>query len=236
MFLPMLVIGAITLLFSIKTITRNPVWESNDRIFLTDIKTSKNSAKLCNAAGGTLVDGAFKEKDEAKKSAMLAEAAVHLNNAIKIHPTYKNAFLLLGNCYNYQKQYEKSAEYYREALRIDPVYKEAKGNLAITLREGGKQAGEQAHDTQKALKMLTEAYELNPTDLETTRLLGVANGILGNHPKAIEFFQKVVDADPKNARAIYDLGTAWMFAGDQAKGKALQQKAMELDPAAFKKQ
>lgn len=229
-------IGVIAALFSLKTITRSPVWQSNERIFLTDINTSKNSAKLCNAAGGTLVDAAALEKDETKKSKMLAEAAVHLNNAIKIHPTYKNAFLLLGNCYNYLKQYEKSAEYYREALRIDPVYKEAKGNLAITLREGGKQAGEVAHDTQKALKMLTEANQLNPTDLETTRLLGVANGILGNHQKAIEFFQKVVDADPKNARALFDLGTAWLYGGDAEKGKSLQQKAMELDPAAFKKQ
>ncbi len=232
----MMAIGIVAFLFSIKTVSRNPVWKSNDRIFLTDIKTSKNSAKLCNAAGGTLVDGSIKETDETKRAQMLNEAAVHLNNAIKIHPTYKNAFLLLGNCYNYQKQFDKSAEFYREALRIDPVYKEAKGNLAITLREGGKQAGEVGHDPQKALKLLTEAYQLNPADLETTRLLGVANGILGNHQNAIGFFQKVVDAEPKNARSLFDLGTAWIFAGDPAKGKSLQQQAMELDPAAFKQQ
>jgi protein O-mannosyl-transferase len=231
--IPLFVLGIIAFLFSLKTVTRNPVWQSNDRIFLTDIQTSKNSAKLCNAAGGTLVDGSLKEKDETKRISMLKEAAVHLNNAIKIHPTYKNAFLLLGNCYNYQKLYEKSAEYYREALRIDPDYKEAKGNIAISLREGGKQAGEVAHDTQKALKLLEESYKFNPNDLETTRLLGVANGILGNHAAAIQYFQKVVDGDPKQARALFDLGTAYIFSGNSIKGKEMQEKAKLLDPAAF---
>ena len=218
-------------LFSIKTITRNPVWESNYRLFTTDINTSKNSAKLCNAVGGTLTDLAFTEKDQTKRMAMLNEASIHLNNAIKIHPTYKNAFLLLGNCYNYMGKFDAAIPYYKEALRIDPDYKEAKGNMAVTLRDAGKSAGEKEHNTQKALQYLSESYALNPTDIETTRLLGVANGMLGNHPKAIEFFQKVCDANPKDAHALFDLGTAWMLGGDAAKGAALRQKAVEMDPS-----
>jgi protein O-mannosyl-transferase len=231
----MILIAGISLLFSIKTFTRNLVWESNEKIFLTDIKTSKNSAKLCNAVGGTLVDGSINEKNEQKRAQMLNEAAVHLNNAIKIHPTYKNAYLLLGNCYNYQKQYDLSAKYYREALRIDPVYKEAKSNLAITLREGGKMAGEIDKNTQKALSLLNESFQMNPGDLETVRLLGVANGISGNHAAAIQFFEKLVAADPKNARAVFDLGTAYFLSGNKEKGVELQNQAKLLDPAAFQK-
>ena len=44
-------LGVIVSLYSIKTITRNFVWESDYRLFTTDVKTSTNSAKVLNAAG-----------------------------------------------------------------------------------------------------------------------------------------------------------------------------------------
>ena len=104
---PMLVVGAATVLFGIMTVDRNPVWYNNMSLFVTDADISINSAKLQNSVGGELVTKSVDEKNETKRLAMVNKAVGHLNQAIKIHPNYKNAYLLLGNAHNYLKEYEK---------------------------------------------------------------------------------------------------------------------------------
>ena len=68
----------------------------NFTLFTTDVEVSKNSAKLRNSAGGDLMAKAATIKDESVKRGMILESVGHLQEAIKIHPTYKNAYLLLG--------------------------------------------------------------------------------------------------------------------------------------------
>ena len=79
------------------------------------------------------------------KNEMLKEAIGHLKEALKIHPTYKNAYLLQANAYNYLKEYESSIDYYQRALGLDPGYQEAIKNLGITYQEAvafNRQQGE----------------------------------------------------------------------------------------------
>ena len=62
------------------------------------------------------------------------------------------------------------------------------------------------------------------------RLLGVANGVSGNHTKAIEYFAKAAKVEPNNADAFWNLGNAWYYAGDQEKADQFRAKALQLDP------
>ena len=220
----------LSLLFSIRTITRNPAWESNFTLFTTDINTSPNSAKLRNAMGGELITQSVKEKNEQRRLEMLKEAAGHLQEAINIHPTYKNAYLLLGNCYNYLQQYDQSVAYYQKALELDPNYKEVSNNLAITYVQAGRFYGEKQGNLLKALEYLQRAYQLQPNDYETVRLLGVAYGISGKVQEAIEYFTKGTQLQPNNAGAWYDLGSAYYNAGDATKGAEYIQKAQAIEP------
>lgn len=229
--------GLVLLLFSVKTITRNFVWKDNYTLFLTDVKTSTNSAKLRNSAGGELIhqstcpdDSPYCPKNDAEKNAMLREAVEHLKEAVRIHPGYKNAYLLLGNANNYLQQYEDAIRYYEQALKLDPGYPEATNNLGITYREAGRYYGEQKGDLQKSIQYLTKAVEHRPDEYETVRLLGVAYGVGGNNPKAIEYFTKAVALQPDNASALFDLGSAWFHAGDQAKANEYFAKAKEINP------
>lgn len=217
-------------LFSIKTITRNPAWTSNFTLFTTDISTSPNSAKLRNAVGGELVTQSVNELNEQVKQSMLTEAAGHLQEAINIHPTYKNAYLLLGNCYNYLKQFDQSIANYRKALELDPGYEEAYNNLSITLQQAGRYYGEEQGDLARAIQYLEQAYQMNPDDYETVRLLGVAYGIGGDVQRAIEYFTKGVELEPNNAGAWYDLGSAYYNAQMPEQGNAYIQKALEINP------
>lgn len=230
------VLGTIIVLYSLKTITRNQVWESDFSLFTTDVKTSANSAKVLNAAGGALTTEAFKEKDPAKKQEMLQQAIVYLNQAIEVHPTYKNAYLIMGNAYYYLQDYEKGANAYEKALQIDPDFKDAHSNLAITLRDAGRKAGEVENNLEKSESYLMRSYQLSPQDVETLRLLGVVNGIKGNHTEAIKYFEKVVQAEPTNANGFLNLSNAYRNAGDTNSAEKFKQKAIQIEPDILKKQ
>jgi tetratricopeptide (TPR) repeat protein len=229
------VLLVIVLAFSAKTFSRNFVWKDNYTLFSTDVRTSANSAKLRNAAAGELLNQAQGVRDEAQRDRMINEAIGHLEVALRIHPNYKNAHLLLGNAYNYRREFEKSIESYQRALQLDPEFADAQNNIAQTYRDAGRYYGEEKGNLPKSLEYLTKAYELRPTDYETLRLLGVANGIGGNAAKAVEFFTKAVEVQPDNADAIYMLGNAYFNAGDAVQGKANHDKALAIDPEVAKR-
>jgi len=230
---------------SFKTITRNQVWYDNFTLFTTDIKTSKRSAKLLNAAGGAMTTEAAKLQDGPKKTQMLNEAIGYLNEAVKVHPNYKNAYLLLGNAHNFLKNYELSIANYDQALRIAPGFESARENLGITLREAGRYSGEQKNDMASARKYLLRAYEINNKDYATVRLLGVVHGMTGDQTNALRYFQEALNVLPANnlsesqkkqkAQAYVELGTAYKMSQNEQKAQENFQKAVALDPNALNK-
>ena len=221
---------AVVALFAALTFFRNFAWKDNFTLFLTDINAVPNSAKLRNACGGELIAQSLKPKNEANKNSMLTEAVGHLREAVKIHPGYKNPFLLLGNANNYLQNFEVAIEAYNQALRLDPDYEEAKNNLGITYRDAGRYYGEQKGDLNKSLQYLLKAYETRPDGYETLRLLGVVHGVSGQVQKAAEFFAKALEQKPNDADALYNLGSAYMNAGQVEQGQVYIQRAMEINP------
>jgi tetratricopeptide (TPR) repeat protein len=223
-------IGLITLLYSFKTITRNNVWKNDFTLFTTDVKTSTNSAKVLNAAGGALTTNAFSEKDENKRKEMLTQALQYLTKAIEIHPLYKNAYLITGNAQYHLGEYEKSVASYRKALQLDPGYKDATVNMAVALRDAGKIAGEKENNLAKAELYLNESLKITTNDPETYRLMGVLNGVKGNHAEAIKYFLKVAEIDSSNANAYLNLSLAYRNVGDNVSADKHLEKAKSLNP------
>ena len=217
-------------IFSVKTLTRNTVWKNDFTLFTTDVTVSKNSAKILNAAGGALSTEAPKEKNASKKEAMLRKALGYLTQATKIHPGYKNAYLLTGNCHFYLNEFDKSIASYKKALDIDPGFKDAYNNLAVAYRDAGRFAGEKQNNLIAAQAYLNKSYEMNPKDTETLRLLGIAYGIGGQHQQALPFFQKVVELEPKNAGAFLNLSNAYKYLGDIVNATKYKEMALKIDP------
>lgn len=224
------VAGVIILLFSIKTITRNEVWESDFKLFTTDVKTSVNSAKVLNAAGGALTAKAYEEKDQQNKEAMLNEAIGYLQQAVKIHPAYKNAYLIMGNAYYYLNQYDPAIEAYGKALALDPNFEDAYKNQAVVLREAGKFAGEKQNDLIKAETYLNLSYQKVPNDAETVRLLGVVNGVKGDHSKAATFFAQYIKLSPNDPHGYLNLSHALRNAGDIDGSEKNLKIALDMNP------
>ena len=221
-------------IFSVITFGRNPVWKNDFTLFTTDVKTSHNSAKANNAAGGALQAEARNEKNEEKKKMMLRQSTVYLKKAIELHPNYKNAYLLLGNSYFYLENYKSAISVYEGALRIDPQYQDALKNLSVSYRELGKIEGEQNNNIKNAINYLSKAFQLNDTDPETVRLLGVAHGVANDHNSAIQYFEQLTTMIPDSALAYVILFKAYKNAGFEDQAENAYKKAIRLDPNAFK--
>ena len=225
------VLAFVALAYSVRTVLRNPAWKDNYTLFTTDIQYSPNSAKLRNAVGGELLTQSLSVQDANQRRNMASQAVEHLQQALRIHPNYKNAYLLLGNAYNYLQEYDRSIEAYKGALSIDPNYEEARRNMGITYKDAGKFFGEQQNDLNRAIRYLEQAREIMPNEYEVLRLLGVAHGIRGDRVEAMEYFTLATQSDPNNARGWYDLGTAHYNLGNNGLGAQYRQKAFEMDPS-----
>jgi tetratricopeptide (TPR) repeat protein len=227
------ILGGILFLYSVKTFTRNFVWKNDYTLFTTDVKTSSNSAKVLNAAGGALVTESAKTKNANKKDAMLSEAIPYLEKALTIHPNYKNAALLLGNANYYKKNYEGAIKAYQRTLQIAPEYKDGIKNLAVAYRDAGRQAGEVEKNLTKAKKYLKQSVQLMDNDADAFRLLGIVHGMDGEHEEAIKYFTKVTEMQPDLAVGYVNLGKAYQYYGDEETSRIMFQKALEIDPKAL---
>ncbi|MBK8555427.1 MAG: glycosyltransferase family 39 protein [Lewinellaceae bacterium] len=240
----LVVSGIVLALFSIKTLTRNPAWASNEKLFFTDAKTSTNSAKIQNAMGGILFDKAKTLSAGPERDKMFRESMQYADKALSIYPNYKEAMLIRAGSQIFLNEYEGSLRDYRRAIQIAPEDKKIPGYLALALREAGQFYGEKKGDLATAMKYLNESWQLNALDPATARLLGVACGFQGGgamqrgqvaeaaslNQQALEWFKKAVALAPNDASLQYDLGTAYYIVGDKTNGEACHNKAFELDP------
>lgn len=205
-----------------KTVYRNTVWKDDYTLFTTDVHTSTRSAKVLNAAGGAMSTRAANMPDGPQRTKLLDQSAEYLSKSLEIHPNYSNPALLLGNVNYYREDYDEAIEAYMRAMRLNPGADDAASNLAITYRDAGRAAGEKEQNLTKAMKYLKQSYSLNPDDMETVRLLGVASGVAGNHEAAAKYFEQVYKAQPDNQNIIKNLFQAHMSAGNVERAAELQ--------------
>jgi tetratricopeptide (TPR) repeat protein len=178
-------------------------------LFTADIPTSFTSAKLNNAVSGVLQEKANNALTPTPmKDSLFKRALVNSRNAINIHPTYNNAWLLFGNA-NYHlgslreleadslkklgnqqgaaAKYNETMQYYNEAInafnevnRLRPDHPDVPTNLTAAYRSRGKLFGEKLGNLPEALKNLEASNSFaKDKDVEVLRLLGVAYGISG---------------------------------------------------------
>ena len=223
-------IGGVVLLFSLKTVTRNPDWASNEKLFFADAAVSTNSAKIHNACGGVLFDKAVKSTNSTEQGDICMMALTHLNKAVQLYPNYKDAYMSRGGCNYILKNYDEAIEDYRRALRLAEDDPKIKNALAMVLRDGGKYYGEQRGDLPRALSCLVESWQYNAQDAETARLLGVANGVQGKNSEAVIWFEKSVQLAPGNATFLFDLSMAYRATGNAAKSEEALRKALAINP------
>lgn len=247
----------VLLLFSIKTISRNMAWKNDFTLFTTDVKVSYNSAKSNTSAGGKLTEAALKPENKEKKDEYLKLALRYLNRAVKIHPTYIDALLLLGNAYyESQHNYDSTLYYYEKILQINPnyglvytnvdkifkinndvdykinAYKRLYAynpNIYVVNYNLGSLYGKNKNDIPNALIYLERAVQIKPDSKEANKDLGVAYGIKGDFTNSIRYFEAASKIDPNDPEIFTNIAITYTNMGNAQKGKEYFEIAQKMN-------
>lgn len=225
-------------LSSAKVITRNTAWENDMVLFETDVKVSKNSAKVNCSVGGKLLEKARSETVKDNKElhdAVCQEAIRHLKKSVQIHPTYSDAMNLLGNAYFEYGDIANSLKSYLNVLKYNPEHPNARTNIDLVLRNASGMLT-QKKVTSEIPDLLTACNEITmefPEKGEAYHLMGVIYGReLGNIEASIACLEKAGSCQDFERDASYykDMGVAYGFSQNFEKAAQMLEKAVELDP------
>jgi tetratricopeptide (TPR) repeat protein len=246
----------ILVLYGFKTIDRNRDWKDDFTLFTHDVKISSESAKSNCTAGGKLLEKAKTIEDEQKKKEYLERSIGYLRKSLRIHPTYKDPMLLLGNAHiAYNRNYDSAIYYYKKLLKRNPQYDLAYNNIhkiftgydsvdyKINVYEDlmkinpkrfevnyqlGNLYGKEKKNLKKALYYLKRAAKLNPASKKTWKDLGVAYGMSGNIDQSIQALQKAIQIDPKDPQLYINLSISYKIKGNAQKAREYLIKGKQL--------
>jgi len=225
---PSAALGIILILFSAKTIMRNPVWHDNKTLAFTDVLTSANSAKVQSFCGGLCTEDALSEKDPAKKTELFKQSVQYNTRAIEIHPTHKSALLNRGVSYYYLGQYDEAISDLRKVRDIAFDDRKGKINLSLALTGKAKYFEEQQQDLNAALPLLNEAIETDSTNQEAIWHMGIVKAKLGQYAEAISWLKKFTEIRPDDPASWEGLEWAYSLNGETAKAAECKSKADAL--------
>lgn len=176
------------------------------------------------------------------------------NKAIKINPSYSEAYLLRGTSKSNLKDNKGALEDFEKAIQINPNYTEAyfqMGNIktelnddkgaisdftkAIQLGPDGPKFLNRAlakfrlEDYRGAILDFTNAIELiNPKIVKAYKGRGLCKGKLGDYRGAIADYSEVIEINPKDGEAYYLRGISKFMLKDKNSGCLDLSKAGEL--------
>ena len=152
------------------------------------------------------------------------EAVARFESAIEIDPTLGVAYTGLASVYLEDEAYEQALEAADRLLAVDPGNAEGLGIRYEAYRRLGDEAN---------MKLALD--ELQAADPERIVDAYYQQGMLlfneGSAQAAVEAFERVLSAAPDHARAHYQLGRAYLSAGDYEKGRQYLERFIEMAPS-----
>ncbi|MCS6929739.1 MAG: tetratricopeptide repeat protein [Saprospiraceae bacterium] len=214
--------------FSLQTLRRNADWKDNLTLFRADVVKAPKSVRLNNGLGSELYQYLLEHDTlpSAQKEVILAEIERHSRAALAIRPNHVS-YINLGNVAAARKRYDEAVRCYEEALRLAPNYGITRINLSQTYAVWGREEGRQNNRLERCVELLQKAVEYGNSEPDVLLDLGTAHGLLGHNEKAIYWFEKALERDPKNATAWRNLAVAYRAIGDHARAEVCERKAVE---------
>ncbi|MEA3445789.1 MAG: tetratricopeptide repeat protein [Bacteroidota bacterium] len=237
----------ILLLFSVRTISRNPAWENNYTLFSSDIVHGGNSSQLRKHYGSELINLSVKEKDEIKKDSLMQAGILQLNKSLEINPNFGDAWFKLGYAYYEQRKFRKSIEYYEKGNMKNAM---TLSNLALSYYMIGE------YDI--AYKHITKSLMMNPhngtakKNLALVRNAWMKNQKLPDNPdgkpaeyfyhkgnelarqndfkNALLYFKKAIKVKRDFAGAMVNMGNCYYMLKDFKKAKESFEQALIVKP------
>lgn len=215
----------VVVLYSVKTISRNPAWENDYVLFTTDVKTSTKSAKVNVSAGGKSYEKSLSTKNDAEREQLLTDAERYIRRGLELYPNYSAGWVLLGNVYLERKDYSNAAQFYANSLQINPKQGEALKKYAFA----GVQLGLKDQYAQAEV-VFRHLLKLEPENDEHLIHLADQLSRLNRKDTALVMMENLISRRP-------DYGDAWSKIGeiygrafnDLKKSEEALLKAYQLD-------
>ena len=228
----------------------------NMRQFPDAIKYAHLVKKLDNGAKTAYYIGkAYYEDDN------YGEAIKFLKIAEGEDPQKAETPYLIARAYADMSNYKLAMPYFEKALTLDPantrwmyetglMYYAMRDNKAslkwlLTAAEKGyKRDNEYLENLaiaylnnkefDKGLEIMKEGLSRRPTDMNLLGMMAEASYDAKKYDDAIGYWDQILALDKTKADALYMIGMSYQKKGEKAKGQAICDKAIELDPALAK--
>ena len=164
---------------------------------------------------------------------LLATAYTNMQNFKQAIPYFHKAIAAAPS--NARYTYELALVYYglnddQNALKYmleagEKGYKkdnEYMQNLSTALMNAGK--------FSEGLEMMKQTLAKRPTDVGLIDMIAEACYDAGKYDESIDFYNKILAIDEKKAEAVYMMGMAYQKKGQMENGRALCDKAIDMDP------
>ncbi|MBN2681744.1 MAG: hypothetical protein JXR58_04500 [Bacteroidales bacterium] len=233
------------ILYSFKTIDRNKAWKNDFTLFETDVKTSVNSAKSNCSYGGELVKYSGWKENEHQREQMLRKAIKHLEQSVKVHPSYADALILLGNAHwELNKNMDSTLLYYGRILELNPYHDRTRKNLFETIITQEFNKPENVNSSLKHLHYLenisgkityktgkVEYKKFGDLSWEVNHHLGRNYGRFRNNlDSSIYYLEKANNLQNGNLDVLKDLGTAYGMKQNFGKSSEYLGQALKIAP------
>ncbi len=225
----LVLLALITLVFGIKTISRNPDWKNNLALFTADVAKAPNSIRLRNGMGSELYNSVVADPNmlEAERESRLNQIVEHANAAVAIRPN-PVSYLNLGNAAISRNQYEEAIRQYGKALEQTPNYDLARINIGRSYLAWGRAEGRRNSNFPRSVELIEKALSYGIQAPEAYLDLGTAYGMMRQNEKAIPNFEKAVELNPKNRTAWNNLSIAYRAVGNIARAEECKRRADAL--------
>ena len=199
-------LGVILLLCAIKTISRNFDWYDSDRLFTTDVRVSRNSAKGNETAGEYLMIRATGIKDKAVHDSLLRVSIRYQQKAVSIYPKQIVALINMAAAYNYLDQdYDSMLVIYKKILHYlpneDHIYQIFNSLMS------------KYPDVDHKIRLYKSLLEVNHDRWDVNMILGELYHMgKGDPVSAIPYYLKGSELKPLDLNTQNHLATAYALA------------------------
>ena len=133
-------------------------------------------------------------------------------------------WVIMGYAYSELQQYQRAADAFQQATRMEPQDITSWNLLA--------QAYRSLKQPERAIRTLDNALRINRDSPMTYYLLGESFSDLKRPERAVGFYEEAVQRNPKFSQAVYGLGVAYAQLGRKTDFEATVDLLKKMDPQA----